>query len=788
MAWLAGSSQISIAGAQASPPESSGKASAPHEPSHASSPSTAPAEPAARSVRPIKAEFDLIVVGGGISGTTAAISAARNGVKVALVHERSMLGGNSSSEVRLYPEGNDAYQPWIKESGIHEEFHLEDRVRNHVEYREGLMNCHWDLVLYEWAMREKNLSLFLNTHMHEAVMSSPGHIGAIRAIQLGTEKSFELSAPLFVDATGDGVLGYRCGADFRWGREGQSEYNESLAPPQADQKVMGNTLFFRAFDVGHPVPFKRPDWAAEFKTEKDLSYRTHKNVECGYWWIEVGAPLHPIKDNEAIRHEALRQLLGVWDHIKNKGDHGAENYALDFVGFWPYKRESRRIIGDSVLTQQHVQDPHPLADAVAYGAWGIDIHIQGGIHARHERPYIPPHGKNFELLGTLPYGIGLRSLYSRNIENLMMAGRPISASYVAFCSSRVLSTGCIVGQAVGAAAGLCRKYQTTPRDIAGKHAHELQQLILRQDGHIPGVANEDPQDLARSATAIASSESPLEFPQPVHAYELSSPKAQLFPVSGDRIDTIAVRLRSRRPDPASIEMGLRPAEHVWDFRADRDIATAKASVAPGQDGWVEFAFNAKVEPRRLYWIHLPAAEGIDWFAIDVPRAQPCATPIGASAAQKLGKTRWEQLGIGHCYALKLTPPSRPYGAQNINHGTHRPDRWSNIWISAPKLPAEVELQWPQPLKFNTVLLTFDTNTGRRETEPLFRYPDCVKDYELQARMGGSWRTIESVKDNYFRRREHTFEAVEADRLRLRVLATNGAPTARVYEVRVYEQA
>jgi hypothetical protein len=269
---------------------------------------------------------------------------------------------------------------------------------------------------------------------------------------------------------------------------------------------------------------------------------------------------------------------------------------------------------------------------------------------------------------------------------------------------------------------------------------------------------------------------------------LSSPKAQLFPVSGDRIDTIAVRLRSRRPDAASIQMGLRAAEHVWDFRADRDIATAKTSVAPGQDGWVEFAFNAKVEPRRLYWIHLPATEGIDWFAIDVPRAQPCATPIGASAAQKLGKTRWEQLGIGHCYALKLTPPSRPYGAQNINHGTHRPDRWSNIWISAPKLPAEVELQWPQPLKFNTVLLTFDTNTGRRETEPLFRYPDCVKDYTLEARVNGDWRTIESVKDNYFRRREHTFEPVEADRLRLNVLATNGAPTARVYEVRVYEQA
>src|SRR4051794_17451968 len=191
-------------------------------------------------------EFDLIVVGGGISGTACAISAARNGVKVALVHERSMLGGNASSEVRLYPEGNDAVQPWIKESGIHEEVHIEERTRNHVYYREGLMNCHWDLVLYEWVIREKNLTLFLNTHFHRLKMKDKKTIQSITAIQLGSEKTFELGAPLFVDASGDGVLGYRAGADFRWGREAKSEYGESLALDVADEKTMGNTLFFRA--------------------------------------------------------------------------------------------------------------------------------------------------------------------------------------------------------------------------------------------------------------------------------------------------------------------------------------------------------------------------------------------------------------------------------------------------------------------------------------------------------------------------------------------------------------
>ena len=742
---------------------------------------------AAPSTSTVAQDFDLIVVGGGLSGTAAAISAARNGVKVALVHERSMLGGNSASEVRLYPENTDGNQPWIRESGIHEEFHLEDRARNHVRYREGLTNCHWDLVLYEWCIREKNLSLFLNTHMHQVRMASPNRIASIHAIQLGTEKTFDLSAPLFVDATGDGVLGYRAGAEFRWGREARKEYGESLAPDEADEKVMGNTLFFRAVDTGKPVPFKRPDWAMEYPTEKDLFARSHADLEAGYWWIEIGAPYHPIHDNEQTRHEALRSLLGVWDHIKNRGDHKAANYALEFVGFWPYKRESRRIIGDVVLDQKQVQDPQQLDDAVAYGAWGIDYHDHD-INVRDQRPYIPPHNANFEKLGTLPYGISLRSMYSRNVENLFTVGRNLSASYLGFCSSRVLSTGLICGQAAGVAAGLCRKYHKTPRAVAKEHAKECQQLILKQDGHIPGVVNEDPADLARTAMASASSEAPLEWPEAKVPRELSCPRAQLFPFSGDRIEKVALLLESRRSEPFEMQLGLRSAPHVWDFRANEDIAVAKATVPPGKTGWVEFRFDKQVEPRKLYWVHAPAAPKIFWRSLSVDRGVSHATPPGTTAAQKLGPTRWEQQPTSYCLALKVTPQSKPFGAGNVNTGTHRPDMWSNIWISEPSLPQHLELSWSKPQRFNTVLLTFDTNTGRRENEPLFRYPDCVKDYEVEAMVGGAWKTVVSARDNYMRRCSHRFETVEAEKLRLKVIATNGAPMARVYEIRVYNEA
>jgi hypothetical protein len=740
----------------------------------------------------IRRHYDLVVVGGGIAGVCAAISAARNGVKVALVHNRAMLGGNSSSEVKLFPENNAAHQPWIKEGGIHEELHTEERVRNHRAYVEGTMNCHWDLVLYEWVIREKNIELYLNTHMYQARMRRRSAIECVLCLQLGTEKVYELHAPLFVDATGDGYLGFRSGAEFRWGREGRDEYGEPEAPPQADERVMGNTLMFTAIDTGRPVPFRRPEWSAEFRGEDSLVARGHQFIEGGYWWIEVGAPHHPIADNDKICHEGLRQLLGVWDHIKNqcKDRERAANYGLEFVGFWPYKRECRRILGDFVITQSHIQNPQVLPDAVAYGAWGIDIHTQGGILSRRQIPYEPPgEPRYWDRLMTLPYGIPLRALYSRNVENLMMAGRPISCSYVAFASSRVLSTGSIVGQAVGVAAALCKKYRATPRVVARQHAKECQQRILRDDGHIPGVVNDDPYDLARQATATASSEAALTFPQPPASRELRVPHAQIFPVSADRIDRIELMFYSRLTSPEKLRIGLRPAAHVWDFRAGQDLAAAEAVVPANQSSvWVSFPVNRRVEPGRLYYVYTEAKPLVHWKTFRDIDGQPNQVPVGVTPADKPGRN-WRRITGGHCLIMRLHPESRPFGAQNVVRGTNRPDMWTNLWISDPQrgLPAWIQLTWPKPTTVNAVQITFDTDQNRRVTLPLFRYPDCVKDYSLEARSKDGWTTVAKVSDNYVRRRDHRFEPVQTDALRLTIHATNGARSARVYEIRAYHE-
>ncbi|HEU0121049.1 MAG TPA: FAD-dependent oxidoreductase [Bryobacteraceae bacterium] len=721
--------------------------------------------------------FDVVVIGGGIAGTCAAIAAARNGARVALVHERPMLGGNSSSEVRLYPEVSTNHNIWSKETGILEELHVEERVRNHEPYIEGLMNSVWDLVLYEWVVREKNITLFLNTTVRDVEMRETHTILGVHAYQLGTEKKYLISAPLFVDSTGDGAIAHRAGADYRWGMESRAEHNEPAASeaPSA-QPQMGNTLFFRARDTGRPVPYQAPEWAARFEDEQSLTGRNHNQIEGGYWWIEVGVPHHQIHDSDKIRHESLRQLLGVWDHIKNRCTHRdrARNYGLDFVSFWPYKREARRILGDYILTQSDVQSPRLHDDAIAFGCWYVDVHKPGGIVAR-SRPNTKP---TWEEAGTVPYGIPLRSCYSRNVSNLMMAGRPISATYVAFSSTRVLRTGAIVGHGVGVAAALCKKYNCLPRDIAARHAAELRQTLLREDTFLPGVENEDPADLARSATVTATSAAPLSFPVGTLWTPLDRPLAQLFPISTNRLETVSLFLRGT----GRVRLGLREAPAVYDFRATADIATAEATVSG--EGWVDFRLDKPLAPGRLYWIHLGQVPGVEWARHADEREKPAVSPAGCTAAELPGPSRWHALTNNQNFAVKLQPPQQPYVPANLTRGGNRPDRWTNLWISE-SLPAAAELRWTSPQRFNTVQLIFDTDMNRHSRSPLFRYADCVKDYHLEVEIGGAWKRIAGETGNYMRRRVLTFDAVESSALRLTVRETNGAPSARVYEIRVY---
>ncbi len=443
-------------------------------------------------------ETDVLVAGGGLAGVCAAIAAARHGARVVLVQDRSRLGGNSSSEVKMHVVGASCHKGragW-REGGLIEELRLEDAVRN--PQRSWEM---WDLLLYDKVVSEPNITLLLETTVFRAEMEG----ARIRRVHARCDKSehlYRIRAPLYIDATGDSRLALEAGAEFRAGREARSEFGESLAPEKADGETLGSSILFTSRDYGRPMPFKPPAWARKV-TREHLRFRKITSWEYGYWWVEWGGHLDTIRDNERIRFELLSIALGVWDYIKNSGDHpSSANWALDWIGMMAGKRGSRRILGDHILTQHDLMRG-TFEDAVAIGGWPMDDHPPGGF----DRPDLPP---NTVLRPPEVYNIPLRSLYSRNVENLMMAGRNISATHAAFTSTRVMATCACIGQAVGTAAAMCVQERLAPRELARDptRVKRLQQALLRDDQTLRGVRNEDDLDLARRAQTAASSEEP----------------------------------------------------------------------------------------------------------------------------------------------------------------------------------------------------------------------------------------------------------------------------------------
>ncbi len=440
--------------------------------------------------------YDVVVVGGGLSGMCAAIASARGGAKTALIQDRPVLGGNASSEIRMHICGADrhAARANARETGILEEILLKNKSINDKD------NYSWpvfDMCMWEICRFQENLDLYLNTAFTSVKMNG-NSIESICAKGLTNETYYTFFAPLFIDATGDGSLGAMSGAEFMYGREDKSAFLEEDGVDVADPYTMGNSVMFYAVDTGAPVKFTKPDWAYSY-TEADLNNRPHDNISSGYWWIELGGKtLHTIYDAEELRDELFKTVYGIWDHIKNGGDHGAENYKLEWVGTLPGKRESRRLVGDYVLKEQDLMNAKEFDDAVAYGGWSMDCHVIEGFLSTEDEPTKYIH---FDDVYPIPY----RALYSKNVENLFLGGRAISASHLAFASTRVMGTTSVCGQAVGTAAAIACKKGIMPREV-NEYISEVQQLLLKDDCFIPNFKNEDVCDFALGKKVTATSE------------------------------------------------------------------------------------------------------------------------------------------------------------------------------------------------------------------------------------------------------------------------------------------
>lgn len=692
---------------------------------------------ASTRVRPLRVEelkCDLAVIGGGLAGTCCAITAARAGIKVVLIQDRPVLGGNASSEVRLWILGATSHMGnnnrWAREGGVINEILIENAYRN-PEGNPLIL----DTILLEMVVSEPNITLLLNTAVHDLEKSDPDTIKSVRAFCSQNSTAYEVSAPLFCDASGDGIVGFLAGAAFRIGAEARAEFGEPFAPEQAANELLGHTIYFYSKDTGRPVKFTAPSFALTDIT-KIPRWRDIKAVDsgCRFWWLEWGGKFDTIHDSEKIKWELWKVVYGVWNHIKNSGQFPeAETFTLEWVGTIPGKRESRRFEGDHMLTQQDIVEQRQHADAVSFGGWAIDLHPVDGVYST-QASCQQWHSKG---VFQIPY----RTMYSRNIKNLFLAGRIISASHIAFGSTRVMATCAHGAQAVGMAAALCRKYRFNPRDITARpYITELQCELLKLGQYIPGVALEDQANLINTASLAASSELSLSELKPCgETRELDFARAMMLPVQAGPMPKITYIVDVSAPTELQFELRVssKPDNHTPDVT----LKAFKVALQPGARQSVTLDFGAVIDEPRYAFVCLMAnphvsihlsnqrltgllalSQKFNRAVAKTPRQEPPADS-GIEAFEF-----WipERRPGGKNFACQISPALNVFGVKNLTNGFARPVRQPNAWVAAfeDEQPC-LKLTWSKPQKMSRVELLFDTDYDHPMESVLMEHPERV---------------------------------------------------------------
>ncbi|MBR4996205.1 MAG: FAD-dependent oxidoreductase [Alistipes sp.] len=442
-------------------------------------------------------EYDLIVVGGGIAGCCAAVSAARLGCKVALIHNRPVLGGNNSSEVRVGLSGLIMQQPypnlgllldelggvghWTKYEATRDPdsprskqiMAILEQHPEKIQHNAGPKSNYEDEKKLQLILAESNISLFLSTHITQ-VKCENNKITEVIGEDISSGQRRVFHGDMFADCTGDGEVGYLAGADYRMGRESKAETGEHRAPEVGDQMVMGTSVQWYAEEQTVASEFPACPWAIEFNEQ------TYRPITRGDWDWETGLNRNQITEIEHIRDYALRAVYGNWDYLKNRSSMRDDyaNHELQWVAYIGGKRESRRLLGDIILCEQDLLQSRKYDDASFTTTWGIDLHYPKKIEGFDGEPF-QSYCESDEIK---PYAVPYRCLYSRNIENLFMAGRNISVTHVALGTIRVMRTGGMMGEVVGMAASLCHKHSTSPRGVYQQHLGELKSLMQQGVG------------------------------------------------------------------------------------------------------------------------------------------------------------------------------------------------------------------------------------------------------------------------------------------------------------------
>ena len=736
-------------------------------------------------LKEIKVTADLVIAGAGMPGICTALKSARMGLKTALISNRPYFGGNGSAELMIMIVGASGMQEFnynARETGIIEELFLENLYKNPEKNRYV-----WDGILLDKLRTEENLMLFPNTCIDEVQMGENNHIRAISGLQTTTETRYVFEAPLFVDDTGDGTVGYLAGAEYRYGREAQAEFGEKFAPEVADDGVLPSTMVFFAHDVGHPVPYTPPKFAKDLTKTDVLEHRIippdmfHQFL----WFYELDGHLNQMDEYEDILQHHRELVYGVWDYIKNSGRYNADNYAFSYISPIAGKRESRRLMGAYMLTESDILQQRDFDDAVGHGGWSIDLHALDGFYSKE---LINQH---IYLKGI--YQIPYRCAISKDIDNLFLEGRSMSVSHVALGSVRTMATLSTIGQANAVAAFLCKKYGISPRQVGQNHMEELQQMLLRADQYIVGKQYREPGNLAASAAITVSSVKPLENLAQEQLRPLTASLALSLPLRGkvngiclygmaEQDTTLKCRLfRADKPE------NYNPAEKICNLNvAVKSSAETAAIYLPLNLDLAAGHYFMELEENPNLTM---AMSGFSFTGAITSWLKHNTDPTHVDWKTGTMKER-EWVVTRGCLCFRVDCEEETFGEENLCNGFTRPYIGSNIWHSADKEDQQIVLRWEKPQRISQIRLFFDSNLNRFCRSAEMDYTDLfyrmVKDYTVYCKTeDGNRKMLCQIRDNYQRVNEVNFEEVFTDELTISLLDTHGQPFYSVYEVRCY---
>ncbi len=742
-----------------------------------------------REPKSVRLDADLVIVGGGLAGTCAAITAARSGIQVVLVQDRPVLGGNASSEVRLWGLGATSHMNnnnrWAREGGVIDEILVENMYRN----KEG-NTLIFDTVLLEKVMAEDNITLLLNTAAYDVTKSDADTIESVTAFCSQNSTTYQLYAPLFCDASGDGIVAFQAGAAFRMGAESHDEFSEKFAPSEEYGYLLGHSIYFYSKDVGQPVKFVPPSYAIDDITQIPR-YRSFNTAEdgCRLWWLEYGGRLDTVHETETIKWQLWKVVYGVWNYIKNSGKFpDAENLTLEWVGQIPGKRESRRFEGDYMMIQQDIIEQRHHYDAVSFGGWSIDLHPADGVFS--ERPGCDQwHAKGV-------YQVPYRTQYSKNIKNLFITGRIMSASHVAFGSTRVMLTLASVAQAVGVAAAHCIDRNLLPRDIAEEDNIKLLQRDLQRMGqYIPQFKLDDSENLVTQGAISSSSKFCLDMlPDNGPLYELTRSYAQIVPVQAGKMPKTEIIVDAA--EPTRLEVQLRTSSKIDNHSPDVMLKTRSYDLEAGDNQTIEIDFEVEIDADRYVFVcvmnnpdialHLSEQRVTGLVALHHRSLQEPPSEIGVEIFEFWTPPRRP---AGQNVAISFNPPINGFAPTNVTNGIARPVAGVNAWVSdkSDESPC-LQVKWDAPQTINRVTLMFDTDWDHAMETSLMGHPEdvmpfTVKHYRIK---DSNSNIIAEVNDNHQTVNHISFDdPIETDKLEIEVISSHGDVPASIFSVQAY---